>query len=640
MNKRILSAMLAISLIAASGVPQYAWAEENVGAVSESESFYDEQQDENTVESDFKSDVEETEFENLNNMQETSETDDVLEDASQMESSTETSEIDIQNVNVASDFSYIILDDGTVGITGYTGSNRRNLVIPEEIDDKKVTKIMDNAFHLERDCFAGSLTIPEGITYIGKYAFAFNVFSGNLYIPNTVIEIGEGAFYDDLFSGDLIIPDSVEIIGDLAFAGTYFDGKLKLSKNLKTIGKSAFSGNLKGDLNIPDGVVSIGEEAFAYTNFDGDITIPDSVKVIGKKAFFDAHVTSTFGNIIINHMPDNIDNEAFISGYKRQDVNMSIGSELGVGQTRIGKITAMCMRFAYPLAINWKSSNPSIAKVNEKGEITAISEGSVVITAELYNGISVSGDLEVVGYAVDTKEDNYNICIGPEMSKLANLWTGDEVTIGWNAYEGRNKDISTVEILSGEKLITVKALESEYGYWSVSCNSAGTAKLRIKFKSDIHEPVDITLKIKEKTAKDDVKYNPSMKIGEMGYNVQCLNVSYGKDPTICLSPKDKEKMYIEFENLQGEIPSYKRVVDGKLIKFPKPTDEYLWYDNVLFPLTSGKIELLYYQDHYDYGKKDPVSIFTVNIEEPVISNNIKNEYKINEQQILYQHWII
>ena len=84
-----------------------------------------------------------------------------------------------------------------------------------------------------------SVTIPDGITGIGSYAFALN----------TLVE-------------RIILPDSVTYIGDSAFSGCIHLSDIHISDNLISIGEAAFALCSLERVEIPDSVTSIGESAF------------------------------------------------------------------------------------------------------------------------------------------------------------------------------------------------------------------------------------------------------------------------------------------------------------------------------------------------------------------------------------------
>jgi hypothetical protein len=66
------------------------------------------------------------------------------------------------------DYNYTVLDDGTVKIGAYIGSDEE-VNIPSTIEGKKVTSIGKGAFY---DCTSlESVTIPNSVTSIGDWAF-------------------------------------------------------------------------------------------------------------------------------------------------------------------------------------------------------------------------------------------------------------------------------------------------------------------------------------------------------------------------------------------------------------------------------------------------------------------------------------
>lgn len=87
------------------------------------------------------------------------------------------------------DYEYIVLEDGTVEITKYIGSESY-LKIPSTIKGKDVTSIREYAFE-QNNC--SYVLIPEGITNIGDYAFYDCEKLNSIIIPKSIKNIGEQA---------------------------------------------------------------------------------------------------------------------------------------------------------------------------------------------------------------------------------------------------------------------------------------------------------------------------------------------------------------------------------------------------------------------------------------------------------------
>jgi len=115
----------------------------------------------------------------------------------------------------ASVFTYTSNSDGTITITGYTGTDA-NVVIPATIDGKTVTAIGQTAF---RGRLLESVTIPETVTSIGNSAFQGCASLESVTIPETVTSIGNYAFQGCASLGSVTIPEAVTIIGNSAFRG-------------------------------------------------------------------------------------------------------------------------------------------------------------------------------------------------------------------------------------------------------------------------------------------------------------------------------------------------------------------------------------------------------------------------------------
>ena len=152
----------------------------------------------------------------------------------------------------------------------------------------------------------GHVTIPNGVTRIGDWAFEGRTDLTSVTIPNSVTSIGSSAFSGCTNLTSVTIPGSVTEIGNNAFYDTPWlkslgdwaivngilvryqgnGGHVTIPGSATSIGDSAFSGctDLTG-VTIPGSVTSIGGWAFSYCTGLTGVTIPGSVASIGDSAF-------------------------------------------------------------------------------------------------------------------------------------------------------------------------------------------------------------------------------------------------------------------------------------------------------------------------------------------------------------------
>lgn len=135
------------------------------------------------------------------------------------------------------DYEYSVLDDGTVEITGYTGS-ATTLSIPSIINGKKVTSFGECAFIYCESLT--SITIPNSVKYIGDYAFYVCPSLTNITIGNGVTSIGEGAFEHCYSLTNITIPSNVTSIGEWAFCGCESLTSITIPNSVTSIGGFAF----------------------------------------------------------------------------------------------------------------------------------------------------------------------------------------------------------------------------------------------------------------------------------------------------------------------------------------------------------------------------------------------------------------
>lgn len=206
------------------------------------------------------------------------------------------------NAEKASDFEYIITEDGEVTITKYL-RDKQDVIFPSYIEGKPVTRIAKEAVIVKKKMV--SLEIPEGVRTLEPQAIYNCMSLKTLYLPTTLeIEmpekfedyqtpfsavaffqkavVAEGSPYlktdelGNLYTADgkmLIlgnktmteyeVPSGVEFIGDEAFRGNYNIKSVILPEGLRGIGAQAFWGNREiRELVLPSTLEYIGVQAF------------------------------------------------------------------------------------------------------------------------------------------------------------------------------------------------------------------------------------------------------------------------------------------------------------------------------------------------------------------------------------------
>ncbi|MEE0913777.1 MAG: leucine-rich repeat protein [Ruminococcus sp.] len=134
-------------------------------------------------------------------------------------------------------FLYTVLEDGTAEITGYNGGDT-NITIPSEIDGYAVTSIGKEAFASRK---FESVTIPEGVTNIGKDAFYCNYYLKSVNLPESITTIGELAFNYCTKLSNVTLPENLTTIGHHAFYGCQTFTSVTIPSKVTTIGYLAFA---------------------------------------------------------------------------------------------------------------------------------------------------------------------------------------------------------------------------------------------------------------------------------------------------------------------------------------------------------------------------------------------------------------
>jgi hypothetical protein len=170
---------------------------------------------------------------------------------------------------------------------------------------------------------SGNVTIPNGVTSIGVWAFFGYTSLTSITIPDSVTSIEDAAFYECTSLTSVTIGNSVTSIGEVAFYGCTSLTGVTIPNSVTSIGRMAFTecisltsinvdaahtiySSVDGVLynknktvliqypakktgssfTIPDSVTGIVEGAFADCTSLISVTIPNSVTSIGRVAFY------------------------------------------------------------------------------------------------------------------------------------------------------------------------------------------------------------------------------------------------------------------------------------------------------------------------------------------------------------------
>lgn len=139
-----------------------------------------------------------------------------------------------------------------------------------------------------------TLTLPKNLKSIPDALCSDDPALKSITIPSKVTEIGSYAFLGCSSLKSLTIPKSVTTIGDNAFSNCTGIKTIKFGSGLKVIGSNAFSScSSLTEVTVPKKVTQIGEAAFQFCSSLKKVTLGVKVKEIGPSAFASCHALET-----------------------------------------------------------------------------------------------------------------------------------------------------------------------------------------------------------------------------------------------------------------------------------------------------------------------------------------------------------
>ena len=321
----------------------------------------------------------------------------------------------------------------------YSADGKRLLKAPIDIKKytiRKGTKIIcDNAFtniidvdyrdvksHCEYPVFVekvetwgGELemvSIPRGITKIGKKAFYNCEKLATISVPDGVKLIDNAAFYGCSNLVSISMPDSVSYLGREIFGGCYSLSEIYLPINLKEIPVRAFAKckSLKFAV-IPHGIKKIGTHAFDGCTSLASIEIPNSVEEITIGAF---NRCENLDSVVLHNGLKKIGQSAFESCESLSELTLPESlEEIGIGAFRWSGLTTIF-----------------ISKKVTKIGVDAFSGCSNLTSIEVDNDNTCFDSRQDANALIDSFQNK--LIFGCASSKLPN----DICVIGKNAFYG------------------------------------------------------------------------------------------------------------------------------------------------------------------------------------------------------------
>ena len=216
------------------------------------------------------------------------------------------------SISVSTEFSYKENEDGTITITGYSGSDSI-ITLPSEIDGKTVTGLAGFSFY--NNTYLKEITISDNVTVIEEETFSNCTRLTNITIPASVTSIASNAFskcsslseisvssdnpvYDSrnncnaiietatntliVGGNNTVIPEDVSVIGTDAFAWRRGLTTIELPGGLKKLDSGAFRycEDLE-TITLPDSLATIEDSVFDYCVKMSSISVPENVSYIG-----------------------------------------------------------------------------------------------------------------------------------------------------------------------------------------------------------------------------------------------------------------------------------------------------------------------------------------------------------------------
>ena len=277
-------------------------------------------------------------------------------------------------------------------------SNMTSIVVPASIKTVGNEAFANSRFN--------TITLSDGITAIGDYAFSGNTSLSTVNLPSTLTSIGDYAFYGCISITSIDLSDyTLTKLGKYAFYECSSLGSATLPTSITAIPEGLFAlcYNFSGISNFADlNLVSIGASAFSECNmYNLALTFKSGLKTIGKNAFKSTYISYVSIPTTVTSIGEN----SFANcSYLKEAVMPFVGATAdytGKGYSYVfGSSTALntiSVTASKTVTSNtFSGASNSLASVNLGDGITSIGKDTFYGFSSLTN-VSLPSTLETIG---------------------------------------------------------------------------------------------------------------------------------------------------------------------------------------------------------------------------------------------------
>ncbi len=236
-------------------------------------------------------------------------------------------------------------------------------------------------------------TVPDGVTKINPFAFAYSNYLETVTIPSSVKEIGNSAFEKCTALTGVQLQRGLETIGENAFTDCDNLNTITIPSTVTNF-TAAFLNSGLTSVIIENGVTTISERSFEECRNLTDITVPASVTKVELNAFYNVNLQ----NITYNGSLQTAQAMVIEAGNGSfNPINDSLASYNFVNPSRTGLtykqaiILHLESNKGIPAGyrVEWSQNGGAFTlsdKTDTRCKATASSTGSTTVTVKVFNG--------------------------------------------------------------------------------------------------------------------------------------------------------------------------------------------------------------------------------------------------------------